>query len=247
MSRDSGDNDNKVRLICDAWNGSRTPAFRKFKRDFQAGTSAMFLQDDDHSVWHALTDVDQGGQGANAEPLPGVNQAGHANAVRRRRKRQAKGYQIVYVHIDNERIKEMLSALPLDDRRGTSAWSLVLRQCDQGTSDLQIEEIKLDFANLSVEKDIGYSEETMTQFSQMIDSINSRFPIAKKKDDSELTIKFLSNIIHPDPLALGAVTEIDAPEGTRRFEKVVNGAPERDYDKCVQHFDKVWTPLKHAG
>ena len=37
-----------VRLFTDApWNGSRTPGFMKFKRDFQAGADAMFLHEDD--------------------------------------------------------------------------------------------------------------------------------------------------------------------------------------------------------
>jgi len=36
-----------VKLFTDApWNGTRTPAFRKFKRDFKVGANGMFLQDD---------------------------------------------------------------------------------------------------------------------------------------------------------------------------------------------------------
>ena len=33
------------KLICDPWDGSRTPAFRTFKRDFQAGAMAMSSSD----------------------------------------------------------------------------------------------------------------------------------------------------------------------------------------------------------
>ena len=54
MLYDSKSDDYKDRLVCAAWNGSRTPGFRKFKRDFQAATDAVFLTEDDFSIWSAL-------------------------------------------------------------------------------------------------------------------------------------------------------------------------------------------------
>ena len=94
----SNDNSRSDRLFSDPWNGSRTPAFLKFKRDFSAGMGAMFLHEDDYSLWQACTDTDQGGQGAGADALPAAGQNGHANAVRRRRRRQAKAFERVYTH-----------------------------------------------------------------------------------------------------------------------------------------------------
>ena len=59
MSRD--DDDRSRKLFTDsAWNGSRSPEFRKFKRDFKAGANALFLHEDDYSVWQACIDTDQG-------------------------------------------------------------------------------------------------------------------------------------------------------------------------------------------
>ena len=54
-----------------------------------------------------MADTDQGGRAQGADALPGANQAGHANAVRRRKRRQKTAFKIVYKHIDNERIKEI--------------------------------------------------------------------------------------------------------------------------------------------
>ena len=88
MSNDPKRDENGDRLFCDAWRGARTPEFRKFKRDFKASADAMFLHEDDYSVWQAMADTDQGGRDPNADPLPGQNQAGYANAVRRRKRRQ---------------------------------------------------------------------------------------------------------------------------------------------------------------
>ena len=138
MSRGSDDQNGHSRLFTDAWDGSRTPLFLRFKRDFQAGADAVFLHEDDYSIWQACTDLDQGGQAQGADQLPAQGQNGYTNAVRRRRKRQARAFQEVYRHVNDDRLKEMLSDLPSDDRRGANAWALLLRECDQGTTDLEI-------------------------------------------------------------------------------------------------------------
>ena len=85
MSSSREDKDTNFKLFTDgAWDGSRTPGFLKFKRDFEAGSDAYFLTDDDYSIWAACVDLDQGGQGANADPLPNQGANGHLQAVRRR-------------------------------------------------------------------------------------------------------------------------------------------------------------------
>ena len=129
MSSGRDDNDGRNALFCDAWNGSRTPAFAKFKRDFKTGAHAWFLHEDDYSIWQACTDMDQGGQNPGADAMPGAQQNGHANAVRRRRKRQAKAFAIIYKHMDDERLKEMMDALPDNDRRGAGEWLRITRLC----------------------------------------------------------------------------------------------------------------------
>ena len=63
------DDDSKDRkLFTDApWDGSRTPGFRKFKRDLHAGADAFFCNEDDYSILTAWLDMDQGGQGQGAQ------------------------------------------------------------------------------------------------------------------------------------------------------------------------------------
>ena len=161
MSKPSDDDNKRITLFSDRWNGSRTPAFLKFKRDFAAGADSFFMPEDDWSIWQACIDTDQGGLGQGADPFPAQGQNGHANAVRKRRKRQAKAFSIIYQHMDDERLKEMLHALPHNDRRGAEAWALVLRECDQGVSDLEILDLKRDFTEASIESDVGYTEETI--------------------------------------------------------------------------------------
>ena len=95
MSNEPKQAENGDRLLCDPWRGARTPEFRKFKRDFKASADALFLHEDDYSVWQAMADADQCGRAQNADALPGPNQAGHANAVRRRKRRQKTAFKIV--------------------------------------------------------------------------------------------------------------------------------------------------------
>ena len=130
----SDENKSRISLVCAPHDGSRSPAFLKFQRDFRAGTQAEFIKDDEYSVWQALNDVDQGGQDANAPAMPGGNAL--APAQRKRLRRQALAYKMAYAHVDDERIREMLDALNTPDRLGADAWQLILRECGEGTSDL---------------------------------------------------------------------------------------------------------------
>ena len=110
MSHDADRQNSTDRLFTIAWNGSRSPQFKKFARDLSTGADAQFLHEDDHSIWQAMTDVDQGGQGVGAEAMPTQMQAGFTNATRRRKKRQNKAYAVVYNHIDNDRLKELMAS-----------------------------------------------------------------------------------------------------------------------------------------
>ena len=251
MSRNSDDDNKRFTLFCDPWNGSRTPGFRKFKRDFSTGASALFLHEDDSSIWQTCEDTDQGGGDPNADPLPAQGANGHINAVRRRRKRQAKTFQLIYQHIDDERLREMLTDLPHDDQRGVEAWRLIIRECDQGTSDLEILDIRLEFEQATIESTVGHSEDSIIMYSRVLNSLNARLPQGQKYSDDALAVKMLSNVAHPESLALDAVKELRAPAGSRVHERVVvvNGAnvTVRHYQALVTAFDSTWRGLYKQG
>ena len=94
-------------------------------------------------------DTDQGGQAVGADAMPAVNAAGYLNAMRRRKRRQAKAFERVYAHQEDERIRDLLDDLPNDDRRGAAAWALVLHECDMGSNDLVNMDIKKEFQDLT--------------------------------------------------------------------------------------------------
>ena len=235
------------RLFCTPSKGAREPAVRTFLQDFEACASAYYVQDDEYSIWEALNDTDQGGTDPNADAMPGPNQNGHTNAMRRRKRRQNTAYKIAYNHVDNVRIRELFAAVPKDNRRGVNAWIIFIRECGEDSNDLQVLSIKLDFTGASIEKDVGYSDETITIFSRLLLSINARLPLPHKYSNNELCLKILSQITHPESLAHEAVTEIKAAAGSRRFEVVINAVPERDFTSLVIHFDQMWRGLFSQG
>ena len=69
------------RRICEPHDGSRTPSFLIFKRNFKTCMDSIFLHEDDYSLWQAVFGTDQGGDDANAPALPAQGQAGHLQAV----------------------------------------------------------------------------------------------------------------------------------------------------------------------
>ena len=82
-------------------------------------------KDDMDSLWRALTGTDQGGRDGRA--MPGGN--AREPAERKRVRRQAAAFSMVYLHVEDERLKEMLDAIddPLDS--GYRAWQLVMQEC----------------------------------------------------------------------------------------------------------------------
>ena len=249
MSSTHGNDSRGPRTYCEPHDGARSPNFLAFKRNFKTGSSAHFLSEDDYSIWQACQDNDQGGNAAGADPLPGLQQAGYNNAVRRRKKRQAQAFERVYAHTDDERLREMLDAIPDNGRRGAEAWALLVRECDQGTSDLEVLQLRQDFSNTTIEGEVGFSEDTIIKFSRLLNSLNARIlPTAGQRyTEDDMSIKLLSNITAPESLALEAVTELRAAPGARRFERqvMVGGAQVhiRDYQALVTHMDSIWRGL----
>ena len=114
MSAHDSDDRRGPRLYCSPHDGSRTPSFIKFKREFKTGASAHYLHEDDYSVWTVLDDTHQGGNALGAPNLPAAGAAGHAAAMRKFNKRVAVAFERVYSHVDDERLQAMMDDLPND-------------------------------------------------------------------------------------------------------------------------------------
>jgi hypothetical protein len=128
-----------------------------------------------------------------------------------------------------------------------------VRECDQGTSDLEVLQLRQDFSNTTIEGEVGFSEDTIIKFSRLLNSLNARIPptAGQRYTEDDMSIKLLSNITAPESLALEAITELRAAPGARRFERqvMVGGAQVhiRDYQALVTHMDSIWRGLFKQG
>ena len=149
------------RLYCQPHDGSRTASFLPFKQAFMVGANAHYLNDDDFSIGQSINDIDQGGQAEGAAALPAAGAAGHAAATRKRRKRVTVAFSMIYAHIDNEHLRAMLVALQDEDRKAVDAWMIILQHCDQGTTDLNLQEVERLWANATIETIVGHKLESI--------------------------------------------------------------------------------------
>ena len=186
------------------FDGIKGQRWHQFVQAFKAGADAEFCHEDDDSIWEACIDIDTGGNGTGATPMP-TAAAALEKAERKRKKRQAKAYKLIYKHIEDERIKELLDALPRDNRRGAEAWALVVSQCKPDEDDLSHMTIRSEWTAATIEKDIGYSVSTITEWQRLLVGINAKLPPGEKYSENELTLKFLSGITTPESLAGKAV------------------------------------------
>ena len=176
------------------FDGIKGQRWHQFVQAFKAGADAEFCHEDDDSIWEACIDIDTGGNGTGATPMP-TAAAALEKAERKRKKRQARAYKLIYKHIEDERIKELLDALPRDNRRGAEAWALVVSQCKPDEDDLSHMTIRSEWTAATIEKDIGYSVSTITEWQRLLVGINAKLPPGEKYSENELTLKFLSGII----------------------------------------------------
>ena len=178
---------------------------------------------------------------------PTQGQAGYKNAKMREKKRHNAAIKMICDHILDERLKDMIKDQCTSTRKGTEAWALILSECSEEPTDLHVLDEKKKFADLTIEKDVGYDVESITGLTRRMHQINGKLAAADKYSDDELAVKLLCCIVHPEALATEAVKELSAKAGERQFELTVNGTQKRDYAKIKAYLDKQWRALVKQG
>lgn len=222
--------------------GDRGEPFRTFKRDFLVFARGKFAKDDQYSYHTAFTGTDQGGVAAGAPPLPATQAAAQKQAVRRNQ-----AFTFLYDLIDEPRLRQMLSDLadanpPHAAGIAKAAWDLVLQECDDSRDDLEVGQLDLIWATLTILNSIGYKISTISDFARHLNLLNGQRPNAQRKSENEVACKFLQSITHPETLAARAARELRATGARREFHK---GGPnyDRDLNAMVREFDDVWRSL----
>ena len=90
---------------------------------------------------------------------------------------------MIYLHIEDERLKEMLDAIDDPDNAGYAAWQLVMQECGEGSSDLEIIKFQAAFNSATIVNTVGHKIDTMTAYARHLNALNVRIPQGKRFDN----------------------------------------------------------------
>ena len=118
--------------------------------------------------------------------------------------------------------------------------------CTRDITDLELNMLNREFDSSSIEADVGVTADSITNFSRHLKGVNNRRPGAKRKTDSEITLRLLHSINNLTPMMnLEAMKEIRAAPHKRAFHDPVTG--HRDFSAAVTEMDEMWRNLFEAG
>ena len=147
----------------------RAADFKRLARPWLSGIYAS--AQDDYNLWQATQGTDMGGDAAGAPPLPGG--PGLAAAAGKRSRRQNKGWTLlVNKFTENEKVKNMLLALPEGDvpapgggAQGIArrAWLLLEAQGTAPIDDEYINRVLTIFTTCAIVDTVGYKLGTVVQ------------------------------------------------------------------------------------
>ena len=241
--------ESQPRLIAAKFAGQRGPQFTEWSKDY---LDAATGKGDEDASW---TDCFLG-----QDPQAGLSAA----QTRRRTQRRRESYASLLQHIDDESLKAVIRAeagplaVNVQDRsNGRVAWQVILRECQEPASALHINTKILEYNGLTMAKDVGITEASVTDFNRLIVSKNADLPLANRFSDDSMTEKMLGAIIIPPTLAQIADTLLQCPTANRdaRFYTqpvaAVGGGPAVpggwNRRAVVQHLDELWRSAFKRG
>lgn len=173
-------------------------------------------------------------------------------------------YASLLQHIDDESLKAVIRAeagplaVNVQDRsNGRVAWQVILRECQEPASALHINTKILEYNGLTMPKDVGITEASVTDFNRLIVKKNADLPIANRFNDDSMTEKLLGAIIIPPTIAQIADMLLQCPTANRDarfYTQPVAAAgggpavPGRWIRRAVvQHLDELWRAAFKRG
>ena len=183
----------KPRLLYDQYHGQRGPLFEAWRKPFL--DAAEGKGDDDASYAECYLGTD---------PQGGLTAA----QVRRRAVRRRESYAMLIQHMTDESLKAVIRAEagpnapnPIDQRNGRTAWLTLVRECSDPASTLQTNTRIAEFNALTILKDVGISESTITDFNRLLISKNADLPAGNQFSPDFITEKILGAVTVPATLA----------------------------------------------
>ena len=236
------DHDSRKYNKCRPYSGKKGISFEIWARDFQAAMAGEYIDSNDmNNLEETMLGTDIGGDVYLAGGGAGANQV----ETRRRNKRLRVLYSHIYRHVNEPRLREMIASQANND--GRAAFQLLVRNCRERVTDLEMQAQDMQFDGVSIEKDIGCSADTITLLDRLLCGLNARRPADRRKTDDQMTLKLLSCLSHTFSISLNmeAQKEIRAQPAARMFQD--NTANQRDYGAARDYYDDLWRAQYAAG
>ena len=134
--------DAKKYTICAPFCGSRGLLFRQFADRFLTNVATYDIKNpnDPYTLDETYLGTDDSGEPqGQAAPTS-------AAAQLRRTKRNKAGYALLYQHVPDDKIRQLMVNEAFQDAR--AAWLLLQRECDEPVTELELEDLKADVRSL---------------------------------------------------------------------------------------------------
>lgn len=240
--------------LCLPHDGTKGLRFRRFADDFLTAIAAYDIKDpnDIYDLSETLTGIDEGGDVAppgQANPIPMTVGAGAAAAARRRVRRLKLSFTLLYQHNTDVSIRRML----VDEayNQGRAAWQLMLRECDEPITELELEDLKRNVRDLTIIASVGYEEYSLSKYRRALNDENAKIPTpADRIPEPELALIILQSIARASrDLAAMAEVELKAQPADRIHVHPVGHprAGQRSVSAIIAHFEPLWKSAVMRG
>ena len=162
----------KPRLLTDQFHGQKGPIFEAWKKPY---LDAAEGKGDEDATWGECY--------LGTDPQIGLSAA----QVRRRAIRRRESYAMLVQQVSDPSLKAVLRAEagpnapnPVDKRNGRTAWLTLERECSDPASTLHVNMRIAEFNALTILKDAGISESTITDLNRLLISKNADLPITNQ-------------------------------------------------------------------
>ena len=183
----------KPRLLTDQFHGQKGPIFEAWKKPY---LDAAEGKGDEDATWGECY--------LGTDPQIGLSAA----QVRRRAIRRRESYAMLVQQVSDPSLKAVLRAEagpnapnPVDKRNGRTAWLTLERECSDPASTLHVNMRIAEFNALTILKDAGISESTITDLNRLLISKNADLPITNQYGSDYITEKILGAITVPAHIA----------------------------------------------
>ena len=218
---------------------------------------------DDHgwSLADCLRGIDPGGVAPTAQPLPVLGPGGgtvdERTEHRLRRKRLKESHTYLIRHLSNRLVVEALSEAPLLGN-GAAAYAWLEARCCVRPDTADLEELKQEWRDITIAKDVGVSENTIIDLGTLLDAKNAMIPNAADRfsecEAAEKTLRCIAAASRT--FAESATKELNAAEGVpgqpgvRQYQlgaPAGGGARPRDRATMVAYYHAQWRSQVRAG